>query len=317
LSNFTFRYRLNLSPRSRIGLETVSWKTPLGRGEPEAVLASPDGETPISASDRLVFKSEGWSSEDEAASAGRRCFPALALTLARLRVGADYGDRAPKGGFTEVGLGLLERQRGHRVLNDAHGLMVYGSEPAPVFAALGGVRPVATSPADRFEKHMHALMASAPQLRERDQLALVLFNSSFFQDGSDARFLLLMMSVEALLDLPARSDAAVAHVDALLTMTRGSEVLTRAEKDSMVGSLNWLKRESITQTGKTLAALRLGERKYSEKPAPRFFAYCYGLRSVLVHGGAPYPTRDEVGRTAAQLEVFAADLLTSQYLDLE
>ena len=281
------------------------------------MLASPDAETPIASSGGLVFKSEGWSSEDEAEAAGERYFPALALTLARLRVGADYGDRTPKGSFTQDGLGWLMQQRDERVLNDEHGLMVYESLPAPVFAGFGGFHPVVTSAADRFERRMCALLAEPPQLSDRDQLALVLFNSSFFQDGADARLLLLMMSVEAMLDLPARSEGAVAHGDALLDLTRKAEGLTQAEKDSMAGSLSWLKKESITQAGKTLAGRRLGERTYSDKSAPSFFAHCYSLRSALVHGGTPYPSHADVNVTAAQLEVFVSDLLTSEYLKLE
>lgn len=316
MSPFTFRYRLNLSPRSRLDIDTVSWEATPEGAAPRLVISSPDGETPIKESARLVFKSDGWPSEDEAVSAGQLYFPALALTLARLRVGADYGDRTPKSGFTPAGLSLLEQQHDHRFLNDELGLMVFESEPAPWFAGLGGTAVVAAAQ-DRFEERFRTALASPLQFDDRDRLALTLFNSSFFQDTAESRFLLLMMAVEAMLDPPPRSDAARDHVEALLTATRDSEQLSIREKDSLAGSLNWLKNESISHTGRALAAERLGERRYSNSSAPEFFTDCYGLRSSLVHGGTFFPTRQEVDGTAAQLEVFVADLLTGQYLGFE
>ena len=55
----------------------------------------------------------------------------------------------------------------------------------------------------------------------------------------------------------------------------------------------------------------------SRRAAARGAAGAAAGRSSLVHGGAPYPSHDAVNATAAPLEVFVSDLLTSKYLDLE
>lgn len=316
MSSFAFRLRFQRSPRGAVDIGEARWETTLGEGLPTLVIAAADGETAIRAAERLVLRSEGWPSEEEATRAAESCFRAVALVFARLRVGADYGERAPKGAFTLDGLAWLEQKRGCRVLNDDHGLMVFMTEPAPEFvrADVAAVRVVAR---DRFEEHLRAAIQVAPVLAARERLALVLFNSSLFQDAADSRFLLLMMAVESMLSPSPRSEVAAAHVEALIVATRDAAGLGEHDRRSLIGSLAWLRRNSISQTGRDLANERLGEQQYSGMRPGAFFTHCYGLRSRLVHGLASFPSRDEVDSAAAQLEVFVADLLTAEYLGFE
>ncbi|HSW00698.1 MAG TPA: hypothetical protein VLI39_11030 [Sedimentisphaerales bacterium] len=125
------------------------------------------------------------------------------------------------------------------------------------------------------------------------------------------------MAIEALLDRSLRSQSAVEHVETMITATEESESLSAEEKQSLLGSLGWLKHESINQAGRKLASGRLGGRKYMEKQAPAFFSYCYGIRSRLVHGEHPLPTQQEIGSVGAQLEVFVSDLLSGDLRDIE
>lgn len=141
----------------------------------------------------------------------------------------------------------------------------------------------------------------------------MLFNASFFQPTADSRFLVLVMAVEALIEPVSRSPEGLEHVDRLIEQTRAA-TLPGVDKDSMIGALQWLRRESINQAGKRLASMRLGGRLYSGRAAPEFFSYCYQLRSNLVHGNLPIPTFEEVGNVACILEVFVSDLLTSPIL---
>jgi hypothetical protein len=103
----------------------------------------------------------------------------------------------------------------------------------------------------------------------------------------------------------------------MINATEESASLSAEEKRSLLGSLTWLKCESINQTGRKLASDRLGDRKYMEKKAPAFFSYCYGIRSRLVHGEHPLPTQQEIGSVVAQLEVFVSDLLSGDLRDIE
>lgn len=316
MPNFSFRLRFLRSPTDTIRIDAPTWEWTIGEGIPPLVLRSHRREDPIKDSEALVFESEGWPSQEAAAQAAERYVPALALTLVKLRVGADFGRRAPKSVVTPAGLAMFEKCSGSRVLNDVHGLMVYESEPRPRFAKVSGTLSRGVDQR-HFEQVFSRAVERAPRATEREKLALDLFNASFFQQCPDSRFLVLVMAIEALLDPPARGGEALAHVESMIAGTRECGSLSDDQKQSLLGSLEWLKYESIRQTGRELASSVLGGRKYMDKEAPAFFLYCYDLRSRLVHGRHPLPTWGEVGAAAAQLERFVSDLLSGDLRDIE
>ncbi len=102
----------------------------------------------------------------------------------------------------------------------------------------------------------------------------------------------------------------------LPVLARAAESLSDSEKQSMCSSLAWLLNESIGQTGRKLVEAELGERHYMDMPAGKFFTHCYTLRSRLVHGLYPLPTRDEIGTAAANLEVLVSDLLADDLREI-
>jgi len=83
------------------------------------------------------------------------------------------------------------------------------------------------------------------------------------------------------------------------------------EKNSLIGSLRWLRDESINKAGQRLTRAKLGNKSYEGKSAPDFFSAIYSLRRRLVHGKEPFPTFAETNAIAAPLEVFVSDLLTA------
>ena len=269
-------------------------------------------DQPIKDAEQLALFGHGYASSHEAIEAGQKYQLALMLALARVRVGADFGQRAAKGVYTEHGLKWLEQQIGHRVLNGAHGLMVFATDPKPRFAA-ATAKMVRGTNADAFQLLLLEAIAKRPTLSDREQLSFSLFNASFFQPSADSRFILLVMAIEALIEPKQRSPEAQDHAEELIAKTQQAK-LPSTEKDSMLGSLRWLLQESINQAGKRLVAARLGDREYGEMPASKFFSHAYQLRSNLVHGNLPYPTFEQIGSICGPLEVFVSDLLTSPVL---
>ena len=79
-------------------------------------------------------------------------------------------------------------------------------------------------------------------------------------------------------------------------------------KASLRGSLDRMRRESITQAGRRLASTLLPGQMFDGQSADRVFSKLYGLRSDLVHDGAL--GKDEELRLAANVaEEFTAKLL--------
>ena len=306
----SFRLRVNRAARNTIQTDLPRIDLPSEEAGSQLSICASTPDHSIKTAQHWSLIGKGYQSEDAAFEAGTRFSDVLMVCLAKLRIGVDFGDRAPKGFVTAYGRRLLEQQAGKRVLNDVHGLMAYPSDPKPSFATMtaDGVRGVSV---ESFEREFTAAFERKTTLTERERIAHLVFNSSFFQPSADARFLMLMMAVEVLIEPKRRSEAAVGYVSRFVKEISAAP-LEQDEQDSLVGSLRWLKSESISQAGRRLAIERLGNKKYHEKTALDFFTRCYALRSNLVHGNVPLPTFAEVSGTVGILEEFVSDLLTTR-----
>jgi hypothetical protein len=157
---------------------------------------------------------------------------------------------------------------------------------------------------------MQKIRSAELALTQEQRAAYALYAGSFSQPSNDARFALLMLAVESLIVLEPRPAEVVSHVDELIRLT-GSSNLPQPEIDSLLGSLRWLRRESISRAGRRLAKLVPRRFTNASESASEFFAKCYDLRSNLFHGNHPLPSREEIDARASELEVFVGDLLSA------
>jgi len=139
-------------------------------------------------------------------------------------------------------------------------------------------------------------------------LALELYSASFFEPTVRARFLTLMMAIETLIKPKKRIGKGKEFVEYLIGQAKQSNLIN-SERQSLLGSLQWLLKESISKTGRDLADKYIGEQKYLNKPPKHFFAYCYSIRSELVHQGYAKDESLNFGTLVGELQRFVADLL--------
>lgn len=315
--SYAFRIRFALSGHVRLN----------SAPEPEIPIVTPSGEDVIlralqpgqalQDAEQLVLLGRGYRSEPDAREAGLRWRGFVERALARVNVGANFGDRAPGSYMAAEYLGILAQQWSvQRVVQDEHGLMVFEAEPWPKFA-LSTVQAVVGRPAPRLAKAIEKAKELSVAMSDRERTAFDLYSGSMFVASlADARFLMLMMAMETLIEQEARSDAAVAHVERLVRETKAAE-LPADEIRSLASSLQFLKRESISGAGRRLAQ-RLGDRTYGDptkEPPAKFFTGCYNLRSSLVHGALPPPRFSEVNGRVAGLELMVSDLLSGDLLE--
>src|SRR5207253_2800796 len=145
-------------------------------------------------------------------------------------------------------------------------------------------------------------------LTEAQQVAYELFAASFSQTSPDGRYILLMISLESLIQPQRRAAAVREHVQELIRATNESG-LHKNEVQSIVRSLSFLETESINQAGKRLAR-KLERRRYKDERPAEFFRRCYEIRSNLVHGKHPIPSIQDLNERSPHLEMFIADLLS-------
>lgn len=308
MADYTFRLRFNRASTC-INIEEPVKRVVSATGLPSLTLKSRFPEKRIMDSKELILEGGSYPSKDVAEAAGIQSVDALAFTLAKLRVGVDFGRRGPKSFISKAFLDILSAEAGTPVLFDVHGLMIYECEPPPRFASFNGDLHTGVGQ-EAFERILAEALERKVTFSERERLALDLYNFSYFLTPSEARLIMLVMATEALIELNLRCAEAVTHVEVMIQETENSSILSEEDKKSMCGSLRYLRHESINQAGRRLCQERLGNRVYGGKSASAFFSYAYGLRSKLVHGENPPPNQVTIGDCLAQLEFFVSDLLT-------
>jgi hypothetical protein len=312
-----FRLRFTPSPLNTLNCKDNELPLPAATTSHSVVLKARERAQAIEGAPSLVLQGSGWATAAEAERFGRFYSDVLARTYARLRLGADYGARAAKSAFTNYGLAFVSEKTGRPTLNDIHGLMVFErtSRPHVVFASLKGdlIRGVTQ---ELFLSVFSSGLNRPREIAERERVALELFNASLFQRSEDARFLLLMSGFEALIEQQPQSNNVLEIIQRFLSQADEASDLSVEEKTVLKSGLGQLQRESIRQAGRRLVRGKIGTRSYAGVPAEEYFERCYILRSRLVHGELPFPTREEVSALVAQLEVMLSDLLSTDLLDV-
>ncbi len=142
----------------------------------------------------------GYESEEVAEQAAARWRGYIERGFARVSVPADFGART--GVLTYAGQQMYEEQVGERVLNET-ALNVFDEDPWPRFARVG---PASVVVGRNFAVVLGAIKAAAERdlrVPEQEALAYNLFSASFSQPQEDARFMMLMMATETLINLAA------------------------------------------------------------------------------------------------------------------
>jgi len=283
---------------------------------PEIVrLAAADTDQPLNATQEYQVTGRSYATEEAASLAAKRWQGVIEKTFARNKIGADFGRTAPTQWLSPELLAQHEAEQGTTVIQDRLGATVFEGEPEPRF-----LKWTLEDYRGRYPAHLQVVAAAADKrditMSAPERLAFELFSASFWPSlYPDARFMLMMMALETLIEPGSRSDEAVAHVDELIHATQESG-LAKQDVDSLVISLRHLRTESIGRAGKRLVE-RLGGRRYMDHTPKQFFQSCYDFRSRLVHGGTDRPSRDDVEGYSVELEVLLMDLLSFELLDVE
>lgn len=152
------------------------------------------------------------------------------------------------------------------------------------------------------------------EISDKEELAIELFCSSQLNTQPNSQFVILVTAVEALIDREQRSDEALKLIDVFKEEIRNTGLDPR-ERDSLVGSLQDLRLESIKRAGLRLAQSL--ETEYKVGPgrklnADDFFSKCYDLRSEIVHANSMEPEDKEMAKfiiDSGELCRFVSDLL--------
>lgn len=313
MSNFNFRIRINKTLSETIAIKYPNKSLNISSLNLKVNISSTDDTVTIEKAQVLSIIGADLSSEDEAKEIGERFQNGLMITLAQLRIGADFGSRAPKSFITKKGIELIEEGLDKRILNDVHGLMIYNSEPPPLFVSQYLNLGISTSES-HFEDILQDTFSKSFNITSIERLAFDFFNMSFFQRNVEAKFIALMIAIEILIDRKPRNKSVLEFIDKTIVLAKSEIKISDEERTRIISGLNDLKNESISQAGKRLTDETLPTKLYQKLTAGEFFIHCYKIRSRLVHGSSSIPSYDEIAKVVGDLEIFVSDLLVKSVL---
>lgn len=152
------------------------------------------------------------------------------------------------------------------------------------------------------------------KLNESDLLAIEMYCSSFFENTINAKFLSLMISIESMLEFINHNEQIQNVIQQAINNITALEI-HQTEKESLIGSLNHLKKISITKAGILLAEKYLGhENNYLGLTPADFFKKCYNLRSLLVHYGKRNKNNFSIEKVTPELIKFTGTLIERKLL---
>ncbi|MGR7028212.1 hypothetical protein [Geodermatophilus sp. URMC 62] len=301
--------RFRISPTVRIETDEVEWALTNPAETPVTLRSLNQGE-PLKDAASMQLRGGPYSTAVEASSAGQLWQSIITRAFARYSIGADYGSRAFEGRLSAEGLRWYQMTFYiGQPLNDESGVQVFECYPPPRFIA-SSAQAVVGRYKPQVEEAVRLARLSGERLDDLHMLAFELYSGSFFQPSADARFLMLMMALETLIQPRSRAPEVRAHVDEMIRSTNVA-TLPDNEKASIVGSLEWLRSESISQAGRRTVS-GLGDRRYKGLRPGAFFTECYELRSALVHGHAARPPATKVNEMAGPLQDMVGHLISGE-----
>jgi hypothetical protein len=166
------------------------------------------------------------------------------------KLGLDFGDGILRTFLTDYGKRLYEKEFSRPIRNDCLGIDVYESQADLLFAS-ANVNMALGKNADAFAEHICRQIEQPLALSDKQIIAAELYSASFFDVPFRSRFITLVTAIEALLVPQRRSDVVQSFIDDVKKELKRQEI-DDATKGALIGSLDWLRLDSIGQTGKRL-----------------------------------------------------------------
>jgi len=265
--------------------------------------------TPIKDHNRASIIGESYPTESLARQAANKSKRALLYWAIQQHAGIDFGDGKQRSVVTNQGLEMVEKQTGFPCRNDNQGIDIYEHVENLRFVSFNVTATVGISPPNLIAIFQREYQNNR-QLTSKQELASEIYTSSFFDTSARSRFITLVTAVEALLEPSKRSTEVQTLVDGFEAATMQTIKNVR-NKDSILGSLSWLRYQSIGQAGRELANRLLPNELFDGLSSADFFTCCYDLRSSLLHSGTAADKSVDTSQLANVMETFVNHLIIS------
>lgn len=281
-------------------------------------------EMPAKASEAtaLVLTGTGHQTEEEARRHGEAAKHALRRAGVVANVPLDMGPDRASGSLGRGFREQLENEHGVQLRDDIHGLDVYEDDSRPVRFLSSRASPIVTASVDKFVPALEAGFQRGTRRdavrNEKVSLAADVYMLSEFEVSQRARFLTLMTALEVLSERGERPKPVQKLLVEFLAKSREAAAgapaqRNRSEFESLIGSLEGLREQSITSAVRDFVRRHIGDaEKFDGHRVGEFVTRSYEVRSRLTHEGRP-PDGVDIARLGGELRRLVQAVVVAEF----
>ena len=298
-SNTNYAFRLIFQIPEGTILESnkkeVEFQTHKGR-----IIIRPYGPKTFSKSKKFVLLNEGFNSIEEASLEAEILRSNLLSAGALLGIGIEIKGNGKE--FLYPGNIQKRDSNGLRYYIDPDYITIFQNDKKNVFVEMGSPKLKSLISINRLLWALKNGISKRVLLEEKERLAFDLYNNTFFQTNSKARFLIFVTIIELLTEQKSIEANLILEVE---------EVIKNLSQMSPVGlklvveGLNRLKKASIQENCRDLIKKHLGNEASSE------WGKIYNIRSGLTHDGRIRCSEKEFVFYSGKLQNFVQTILNN------
>lgn len=306
MTTYRFRLRFNIAHKGILQGEDSEYKFILPNGHNSRLVTHGGGK--ISNETCFVLISDGYKDAGSAHKHGSIVKDSLLCYAVKNRIGMDLGKDIASTILSDYVKQKIFQEQGIRIMDDVHGISVCQEDYPTSCICIKGLGLVNPCDTDYFTTELNHIADISRIVTAQVKLAMELLTFSFFEKPERSRFLTLVLAVEALLQPEQRPENVQLLVKSLIEQTKNSDV-SDDDKKSIIGSLKWLYKDSISKSLNKMAN-HLLDSAYGGKSASKFISKCYAASSELVHNGEVNGKKHNIHFLVANLELYVTNMVT-------
>jgi len=281
------------------------------------VLIKSTGDTLIEDTHDLILVSDGYPDIQTAYENGKRWRQMLSVFFARIDVSLDLGDDS----FENIDPPVLNWPPDIRqqfgvpeditICQDSIRLHVVEANPKrQFFYATADLRVLTPITDDKVAHLTRSIERNHEDWSDELTLAYKLFHAALSEANAEAKYILMVTALEALIPFAERGPNIVDILDTLIEWVNDRIEMPAELRDVIVRLLEGDKKESVRSFGLQLAD-RLTD-NYDGKAPRKFFDEIYGTRSALAHGNLrnfPKYSETALHKQMGEVKRFVLDVL--------
>lgn len=239
-----------------------------------------DADLLINAS-KYHIDSSSFNCEREAKKTGEKLRTHFRMLNCILNLGLSIPINDGTGGSISEEIKQKIKSEGGTLLDTIIGLHVYPDEDHFEHVMSGKMNVFPSEPLYVFDA-LKETWSSTFVLDEKATEVFDILNISVSETSAKVRFLTTYLAMEQVIEKNMRSNDACKLIDQFISITKKSDI-SKPEKDSLVGTLGFLKEQSFSSAFSSFSKLITSPKEIYNRPVETFVSECIFIRNKIAH----------------------------------